>query len=159
MKPFLFAGAILTGVCIASAMIETWPTEALEAAASPTEPTQTTSIGVVVPAWRINHPPVMVDEVLYTNADYQFIAALAHGPCAVKIQITDLVSDPQTQCFDSAKWQANGCLGGGCVVIPVPREPEYSVQIGARWIRVPQLREDSSIDWRLGVGRRRAVHQ
>lgn len=99
----------------------------------------TSSIGTVVPAWRRSDIRALdIEGRRYEAPAYLFVEAIAHGPCAVRAQIADFVTDAQEQCFDSVTYGT----GRGGVIIPIRTDSERIIQLGRndRWWRVSQLR-------------------
>jgi hypothetical protein len=145
MNRSVFYGGFLGGLCFVLASLASrqvaQPAEALQVAGPVA---QTSSIGVLVTAWRRTDVQRMkLFGIEYRAPEYVFVEAhFVAGECAVKAQIADLVSNPMVQCFDAEEF----AIGHGRVLVPVPAEPERVIRLsaGSRWWRVNELREGGS---------------
>lgn len=134
------ATVIITALCFAGML--TWnTTHAVDAQFAPPVPVQTTSIGVIAPVFRVVVPPPQL-AAAYPEPTYEWVRVLAQnrGECAVRIQLTDFVTDQKTRCFSYSAWH-DPAFGVGWIVFPVPSAEEYSIEYApGQWMRMSNVR-------------------
>lgn len=144
-KAPLIAAVLLLATCLSRC--SPVPVQAQDT--PPSAPVETTSIGVVVPVFICAVPPprrVRRTDPLGAHAfpadrfEWVRIIAPNRSDCAVRVQLTDLVTDQRKQCFSWEEWQ-DPDFGVGWMVIPVATDQERSIEYSPdRWIRMAHVR-------------------